>query len=278
MSRRHLIRGLTLILIAIASTLALAAGWPLVVRPPMQIIAHAGDTSAGPEDTLSAVLAARDGQADGIEFDVNRSADGTWWLFHNSRLDLTTTGTGVIQKASDSLLEGLRMTDGLGFEPSRDADVPLVRLADVLSELRGYRGVVIVDCKDTRTGSHGDLARLLSTQGSYPTVIARSLDLAGEIKAVNSQIPVITLQFPFADPRSDMWLRDANSLHPPSVIAADFAKSVGAFSAREQWPQDERPLLENAHRWGVALFISNDIRAAIDWRDGTIDDTSALGR
>lgn len=258
---------LSLFGIVVAGVLA-AAGMagPLVLPRPVAIIGHAGDTTYWPENTIPALEAAARSTLDGMEFDVNRSADGTWWLFHDDALDANTTGSGRIQDTPDATLRELRTVGGLGYDKARHGTtIPLATLPDALDALEGYSGTVIVDCKDARPGSQGDLARLLLSRGWITTVIARSPDLADEVRAVDPRFRVITMQ---RDVPSSTWLVDANLLDPATAVGVDLVGSFGVFSARERWPQDERPLLAFARRWGAEFFIANDVRDALAWRDG----------
>ena len=75
--------------------LVLGAWWvPVFGRGRMQIIAHHGDVAHFPEGTMQAFVAAAESGADGIEIDVQTSADGTWWAFHDDRLSRLTDHAG----------------------------------------------------------------------------------------------------------------------------------------------------------------------------------------
>ncbi len=243
------------------------ATWPLIFPVPMAIIGHSGDVNAGPEDTLQAVVAATTSGADGVEFDVNRSADGTWWLLHEITLDATTTGTGSPQQHTDEELGNVRIDAGTGVTRAGEL-VPLARLDTVLDRLAGYVGTVIVDCKDGRPGAHRALATLLAARGMYPSVIAVTPRGAAEVKAVDPRFRVMTFPVQTIDPNIDAWLGVAGGnvdfLH---VTGANLFGDAGMYIPSELWGQDERPLLDNGRRWGVSFVITNDIAAAIAWRE-----------
>jgi glycerophosphoryl diester phosphodiesterase len=60
-----------------------------------RVIAHRGSSGRAPENTLHAMrLAVEEEQADGIELDLQRSADGEVIVLHDESLDRTTDGTG----------------------------------------------------------------------------------------------------------------------------------------------------------------------------------------
>lgn len=64
--------------------------------PPLQrVIAHRGNSSIAPENTLTAIRAAGP-SASMVEFDVQISADGELVVIHDSTVDRTTNGTGTV--------------------------------------------------------------------------------------------------------------------------------------------------------------------------------------
>ena len=91
--------------VAAIAYVALAVGvggplvWPIVAPNHMLVIGHSGDVANWPRNTLDSVISASKSGADGLEFDVNRSAEGTWWLFHDGNLAETTTGEGSSRSA-----------------------------------------------------------------------------------------------------------------------------------------------------------------------------------
>lgn len=60
------------------------------------IIGHRGASADAPENTLAAIALAAEQTADGVEFDVQLSADGHPILLHDDTVDRTTNGSGVV--------------------------------------------------------------------------------------------------------------------------------------------------------------------------------------
>lgn len=60
------------------------------------IIAHRGNSSAAPENTLAAFREAMEMGADGVEFDVQLSSDGVPVVIHDETLERTTPGAGKV--------------------------------------------------------------------------------------------------------------------------------------------------------------------------------------
>jgi glycerophosphoryl diester phosphodiesterase len=68
--------------------------WTDLSRPI--IIAHRGDKTHAPENTLAAFTLAAENGADAIEFDVKLTADGQIIVLHDQTVNRTTNGTGKI--------------------------------------------------------------------------------------------------------------------------------------------------------------------------------------
>ena len=64
------------------------------------IIAHRGDHSQAPENTLQAFQRALEGGADGIELDVRLTKDGQLVVFHDRTLDRTSNGHGPVNRCT----------------------------------------------------------------------------------------------------------------------------------------------------------------------------------
>jgi glycerophosphoryl diester phosphodiesterase len=62
------------------------------------VIAHRGDKTHAPENTLSAFRTAADNGADAVEFDVKLTADGHVVVIHDANVDRTTDGSGKVSR------------------------------------------------------------------------------------------------------------------------------------------------------------------------------------
>jgi glycerophosphoryl diester phosphodiesterase len=254
-------------ILGVNALLSVSLAWPAVLETPMAIFAHRGDVAHWPENSREAILAASRAPIDGIEFDVRRSADGTWWLAHDRELGVISTGGGPIGRASDSELAGLRAAGGFGFDAKRHGNVRLVRLDTILDDLAAYQGTLIVDVKEGTADAHTAIAGVLVARGrpgSY--VICRSVEGATAVKAIDSRLTTILLSDFVGHPDVDVWLLDANGqVKWPRTTFTDAAGTLGMVFISKV---DERAALENGHRWGVSFVISNDIGRSLAWRDG----------
>lgn len=83
---------------------------------PMLIVAHRGASLLAPESTAAAIRVAQRSLADMIELDVQMTKDRRLVVFHDERLDRTTTGRGRL--AARRYAELARLDCGSWFAPS----------------------------------------------------------------------------------------------------------------------------------------------------------------
>ena len=102
----------------------------------VEVIAHRGFSAVAPENTLASLRAAMEAGADALEFDLQVSADGVAFLFHDDTLDRTTDGAGAIREWAARDLEGV--DGGSWFGERFRGDVEVGR--DVLHV------IVIIEC------------------------------------------------------------------------------------------------------------------------------------
>jgi glycerophosphoryl diester phosphodiesterase len=79
------------------------------------IVGHRGAMGLAPENTLAAFRVAADLGIDGVEFDVQRSKDGTLIVFHDDDVARVCGGVGLISDLTLAEIKGLDV--GSGFEP-----------------------------------------------------------------------------------------------------------------------------------------------------------------
>ncbi len=102
------------------------------------VIAHRGDKTYAPENTLAAFKLAVEKGADALEFDAKLTADGQVIVIHDRTVNRTTNGTG---KLSNFTLAALRELDaGVGFsEKFRGEGIPtLDEVFEISWQARAY--------------------------------------------------------------------------------------------------------------------------------------------
>lgn len=97
-------------LVAVAAVLVAAAVQADEKAKPARVIviAHRGDHTKAPENTLAAIQKAIEVGCDFVEVDVRRTRDGALVVMHDSTVDRTTNGKG---KVSELSLEEIRKLD-----------------------------------------------------------------------------------------------------------------------------------------------------------------------
>lgn len=137
------------------------------------VVAHRGNSSVAPQNTLVALEAAWRAGADAVEIDLQLSADGEIVVIHDDTVDATTSGTG---RVSDLSLAGLRALDaGSWFSPHYGGQqVPT--LGEVLDLVASRPGTdLLLELKDT--WSAADAARVtdaIDTAGLGDRVVVQS--------------------------------------------------------------------------------------------------------
>src|ERR1700694_1997865 len=113
---------------------------------------HRGAMSLAPENTLAAFALAREVGADGVEFDVQMSADGELVIIHDQPLGRTPEGGGAV--ANHSLAELKQLDAGRWFD-ARYAGERIPTLQEVI-DLLGGEMFLNIEIK----GGHGESAGL----------------------------------------------------------------------------------------------------------------------
>ncbi len=113
------------------------------------IVAHRGDWRSLPENSVAAMLSARDIGADMVEIDAQAIADGTLVVIHDDTLERTTGATGAVADLGPDALSGLRLRAGAGGADAPLTDHALPTLEAMLEALRG-KVLLNIDTKHAR--------------------------------------------------------------------------------------------------------------------------------
>jgi glycerophosphoryl diester phosphodiesterase len=110
---------------------------------PIQLLAHRGAAGQVPENTRPALQRAIEDGFEWAEIDLQLTRDGKHVLYHDSKLDSKTNGTGRV--ADYSLADLKRLDAGSKFAP-RYAGERLLPLQDAFEIARGKINLYL-DCK-----------------------------------------------------------------------------------------------------------------------------------
>ncbi len=121
------------------------------LNPPL-IIAHRGASSKAPENTFAAFEKALATGADGLEFDVQLSSDGTPVVIHDENLDRTTSGSGAVKNKA---LPELKNLDAGSWFAETFIGETIPTLEEILSCYRECRLFFNIELKNNNTAYPG---------------------------------------------------------------------------------------------------------------------------
>jgi glycerophosphoryl diester phosphodiesterase len=109
------------------------------------VIGHRGAAGLAPENTLGAIQVALDLGVDGVEFDVQRSADNELILMHDLDVDRTTNGRGLV---NDLTLAELQALDAGSSFSDAFAGEPVPSLRNVFDLVSDSQILLFIELKD----------------------------------------------------------------------------------------------------------------------------------
>jgi glycerophosphoryl diester phosphodiesterase len=158
-----------------------------------RVIAHRGFSGAAPENTVAAVRAAIDIEADMVEIDVTLSADDHVVVIHDETVDRTTDGTGEVSRFT--LAEVQRLDAGSWFDPIFAGET-VPTLDEVLVEVEGLILLnVEIKSEAVPRGVVGRVASAIRKRGMVDQVVVSSFspDALAEMHAVAPEIRTAVL-------------------------------------------------------------------------------------
>ncbi len=134
------------------------------------IVAHRGDWRSLPENSVAAMLSARDIGADMVEIDTQTIADGTLVVIHDDMLDRTTGASGPVAGLTPQALGALRLRAAAGGDEAPLTDHLLPRLDEMLEALRG---AVLVNIDTKHAQDLDAVAALVLEMGMQDQVLLK---------------------------------------------------------------------------------------------------------
>jgi glycerophosphoryl diester phosphodiesterase len=208
------------------------------------IIGHRGAMGYAPENTIVSFEEAIRRGADWIELDVQLSADGEVVVMHDTSVDRTTNGQGLIRDLPWKKIKGFDAGAWYGNEYSHQY-VP--SLTDVISRFRNKKTArhhplgVVIELKTIR-GSGGSLAdavvALLKKEDFTERVIVISFDAVAlqEVRAADKHLPT---GFLYSEEKDKS--------------PVDFAKEIGAQAIFPRKTCLTTRLVASAHKVGLSV-------------------------
>lgn len=165
------------------------------------IIAHRGDSSAFPENTLPAFRSAVQLGADLVELDYHHSEDGVPIVLHDKKLDRTTNAANVLGRGgvlvTDLRSADLKQLDAGRWFDARFADTRLPTLKESLRVIQAGSVTLI----ERKGGDAATCVDLLRTLGLLDRVVVQSFDW-DYVRDCHRLAPTLALAVLGSDPLS----------------------------------------------------------------------------
>jgi glycerophosphoryl diester phosphodiesterase len=174
-----------------------------------KIIAHRGDVSAFPENTLEAFEAARNNGADGIELDVHLTSDGVLVIHHDYYLGNPDDGRGTITDSGFDRFAAALIENSYHLPTLKEVFAKFGNTLHYEVELKIFTGEAIAMV--VALAQEFDLLSAIEFTSPHPYVLTR-------LKEIN---PTLTTGY-FCAPRPD-WM-DRNLYETISIANATLGK------------------------------------------------------
>ncbi len=203
------------------------------------VVAHRGAALEAPENTLSAIQAALDMNADGIEFDVKFTADGHLVLMHDSTLGRTTNDPqNRLVESVD--FETIRSLDAGSWFDEAFAGEMVPTLEEALILIDG-RATAYIDLKSRGEAFNRAVVDVIEALDLVNDVKVMSFDLPQlqSIKAMNEDIETVLLISTF--------IGDFNALVTNPA--------VDNLAFRAHLLRNNLDYIARAHRHGINVYV-----------------------
>ena len=236
-----------------------------------QVWGHRGASAYAPENTLPAFELALAQGADGIELDVQLSADGALVVIHDETLDRTTTGSGNV---ADHTLAELRSVDAsAGHGGYRGVTIPT--LAEVLELVAPTRVAINIELKNSEVPYPGLEEKVVAAVAAFGLAerVVLSTFNHYSLRKLRPLAGASTLAALYTDPLFRPW-RYASQLgvtaiHPPMmcVFGRRFVRrSHEAGIAVRPWVVDGERSLRRMFDYGVDAVFTDTVDLAVALR------------
>lgn len=147
-----------------------------------KIIAHRGSSIHAPENTIEAFRLAIEQEADGIELDIQMSADGQLVVIHDEKLNRTTNGKGLVVQHTYQQLKEL---NAAAHFKKGSLNEPIPLLSEVLELIKPTNLELNIELKNgviPYTGMEEAVIRMVRQYGMQDRVIFSSFNHYSVVK------------------------------------------------------------------------------------------------
>lgn len=152
-------------------------------------IAHRGYQTKATENSIPSFEEACKNGFDGVETDIQMSADGTLYCMHDDSVDRTTNGTGKIYELRDTYINSLVINHTSEYT---DLEMRVPKFTDYLIICKKYGRIPIIELKTNGMNAEG-LQTMINSLNTYGllercVIIGFSMDLLSELRKMNDMI------------------------------------------------------------------------------------------
>jgi glycerophosphoryl diester phosphodiesterase len=212
----------------------------LILGDRLLVIAHRGNSSVTPENTLPAFQSAIDVKSDLVELDYYHAADGVPVVIHDDLLDRTTNAEEILGKAKltvrEQKLSDLRRLDAGSWFDKEFAGAKLPTLVESLDLIQA-RSVTLIERKK---GDPAALVKLLEEKKLLDTVVVQAFDFEF-VAECRKLAPRLALGALCGKPANDDQIRAAVATGADLIVWDH--KKIG------------RPQIELIHRLGKKAWV-----------------------
>ncbi len=227
-----------------------------------KIWAHRGASAYAPENTIPAFRLALEQGAQGLELDVQRTADGVLVVIHDETIDRTSNGFGRVKDLS---FEDLRRMDfSNGFIGHRNVRIPsLHEVLDLIVDRDAVLNVELKNAIEPYPGLELEVAAMVADAGLSERVLISSFNhpslanLRGVVAP--SQIGVLYSDGLYNPWQYAHWM-GAGALHPAwnAVWQPDYVWLAHEAGIKVNvWTVDEEKDVAHAVEMGVDALVTN---------------------
>jgi glycerophosphoryl diester phosphodiesterase len=235
-------------------------------RPAIQIWAHRGASTLAPENTLPAFELAVREQADGIELDVQLTADGIAVVTHDSDCRRLAGVPGLVGQMTLAELKQLNFASSWPMAGT----VRLPALSEVFDLIRPTRLMINVELKNDEVAYPGleeEVLLLAGRHGMLERILLSSFNRASVAHAsrlIRERGLLVACGLIYGRRLDKPWVlaRDlgAQAIHPAYRLVRTQRDVLDAHAAGiriHPWTLDDAVQLEQAMRFGVDAVITN---------------------
>ncbi len=238
--------------------------------PTPIILAHRGDLTHAPENTLPSFAQAIQKGADGVELDAKLTSDGRIIVIHDSTLNRTTNGSG---KVSSTSLEEIRKLDaGAWFaEKFKGTRVPL--LEEVFETVGKDKliNIELTNYSTPRDGLTAKVCELIKRHNNQGQIIFSSF-FASNLKVAAQALPGTPRGLLAMPGLIGLWARsfgfmfgDYQALHPHiSSTSREQMQRAHRLKRRVHvWTANTPEQVHQLKEWGADGIFTDDPATAV---------------